>query len=299
MITLAVYYAIADLILLLQILMYNRKNALSTTVDASHLSPATPLLESFEDEEDDEDEDEAQDGHHHHHHHHNKLINPHPRANNQNKTTHGTFDLEQQRAAANTGPNTSSNDTNTNLRSSSASVLSAASSASSEAPPMPLYKTILINTLMVAGVFAAGIVGWMFSEVRHAPAPVPAPAPGHPVDPPQMEFDFWGQVFGWGCAALYLGSRVPQILLNFERKSVEGISFLFFLFACLGNLTYVISILALDTSTKYLLINASWLAGSFGTLFLDFIIFVQFWMYNKGDEDEDESDLDSDETQYN
>lgn len=60
---------------------------------------------------------------------------------------------------------------------------------------------------------------------------------------------------------------------------------MFFLFACLGNLTYVISILSIDTNWNYLWVNCSWLAGSLGTLALDFTIFVQFFLYN-GSEDE-------------
>ncbi|KAK0736903.1 PQ loop repeat-domain-containing protein, partial [Apiosordaria backusii] len=108
--------------------------------------------------------------------------------------------------------------------------------------------------------------------------------------------DFWGQVFGWLCAVLYLGSRLPQLLLNWRRKSTEGVSILFFLFACLGNLTYVLSILAYDPVCtaengeckdgeaariywQYILVNLSWLAGSAGTLFLDMSIFVQFFLY--------------------
>lgn len=77
---------------------------------------------------------------------------------------------------------------------------------------------------------------------------------------------------------------------------------LFFLFACLGNLTYVLSIFAyeptcLDPSHcrageagkiygRYILVNLSWLAGSFGTLLLDLGIFAQFFIYGK-----DESEL--------
>lgn len=78
---------------------------------------------------------------------------------------------------------------------------------------------------------------------------------------------------------------------------------LFFLFACVGNLTYVLSIVAYepgcariaavggDTSegcregewsagyARYMLVNASWLVGSAGTLGLDLMIFAQFWVY--------------------
>ena len=78
---------------------------------------------------------------------------------------------------------------------------------------------------------------------------------------------------------------------------------LFFLFACVGNLTYVLSIFAyepvcariatFDDDTiggcgqgewrseygRYVLVNTSWLIGSGGTLLLDLGIFAQFWMY--------------------
>ena len=81
---------------------------------------------------------------------------------------------------------------------------------------------------------------------------------------------------------------------------------LFFLFACVGNLTYVMSIFAYEPACarigivgesessglceqgewsreygRYVLVNASWLTGSAGTLFLDFMVFVQFWMYRE------------------
>jgi len=91
---------------------------------------------------------------------------------------------------------------------------------------------------------------------------------------------------------------VPQILLNYRRKSTEGVSMLFFLFACIGNLTYVLSIFAyephcagkhgkcatgeaLSVYGRYIAVNASWLAGSLGTLFLDLGIFVQFFLYRE------------------
>ena len=82
---------------------------------------------------------------------------------------------------------------------------------------------------------------------------------------------------------------------------------LFFLFACVGNLTYVMSILLFEPPCargqdivgplarpafegcrdgewetdygRYVLVNASWLAGSAGTLLLDLGIFLQFWIY--------------------
>lgn len=81
---------------------------------------------------------------------------------------------------------------------------------------------------------------------------------------------------------------------------------LFFLFACIGNLTYVLSIFAYEAHCsgkhgrcakgeaariygRYILVNASWLAGSMGTLLLDMGIFVQFFLYREKEESVDEA----------
>lgn len=169
-------------------------------------------------------------------------------------------------------------------------------------PPRPTkLKAILWNTTAIAMVCAAGVVGWLLSR-HHDEDKHRTPSAD------ELHFDFWGQVFGWLCAALYLGSRVPQLLLNWRRKSTEGVSILFFLFACLGNLTYVLSIMAYeprcahrhcrpgesgDLYGRYLLVNASWLAGSFGTLILDMGVFIQFFIYG---DDTSSSIADDEET---
>ncbi|CAN3373916.1 hypothetical protein DIURU_005580 [Diutina rugosa] len=141
---------------------------------------------------------------------------------------------------------------------------------SDNAPQRPSLKDGLTKVAMVMLVFLAGVIGWLITDDPNR-------------EPDQLVYDPLAQFFGWLCAILYLGSRIPQILLNYKRKSVDGISFMFFLFACLGNLTYVISILAIDTSWYYLWVNSSWLAGSLGTLAMDFTIFIQFFIYNENE----------------
>ncbi|TGJ83843.1 hypothetical protein E0Z10_g4929 [Xylaria hypoxylon] len=173
-------------------------------------------------------------------------------------------------------------------------------------PPTPTKRqAFLWNSVAILMVCAAGVLGWFLSRGYS----------GHKPTTPVDDFptlDFWGQIFGWLCAVLYLGSRLPQLLLNFRRKSTEGISILFFLFACLGNLTYVLSILAYDPVChetrcrpgeasriygKYILVNASWLAGSLGTLFLDLSIFAQFFIYDQDESDGDRTEvMDDDES---
>lgn len=134
-------------------------------------------------------------------------------------------------------------------------------------------KNYMHDGVIVFCVVLAGFLSWYISYCHN-------PSRSKP-DAPNLEINVLAQVFGYMSAVLYLGSRVPQILLNFERKSCEGISFLFFLFACLGNTTFIISVLAISWDPQYLFLNASWLAGSSGTLIMDFVIFAQFFAYNK------------------
>lgn len=161
------------------------------------------------------------------------------------------------------------------------------------------FQTVLFNVSAIGLVCAAGIMGWYVSpsdsKKSHHDGHDSPGSDKHAA----MHMDPLGQVFGYLCAVLYLGSRIPQLLLNFRRKSTEGVSLLFFLFACIGNLTYVLSILAYSpTCVKgqkhhcrpgeaaaeygmYVLVNLSWLIGSLGTLLLDMAIFVQFFLYRE------------------
>lgn len=162
--------------------------------------------------------------------------------------------------------------------------------------PASSLQSLLFNTFAILIVIAAGVLGWYISQVSHKHHHV------KDSKPEPLEFDLWGQIFGYLCAVLYLGSRVPQLLLNYRRKSTEGVSLLFFLFACIGNLTYDMSIFAYSPVcdqpghcdnakaiyARYILVNASWIAGSLGTLVLDLAIFYQFFLYMKKDGSDEE-----------
>ncbi|KAH8702270.1 PQ loop repeat protein [Talaromyces proteolyticus] len=173
-------------------------------------------------------------------------------------------------------------------------------------PPSNL-QAAFFNIFAIVLVCAAGILGWYVSShlTKRSKSEQDLPTPGA-----ALTLDFWGQVFGYLCAVLYLGSRIPQLLLNYRRKSTEGVSLLFFLFACIGNLTYVLSIFAYEPVCRsdvcgpgeaaavygrYILVNLSWLVGSLGTLLLDMAIFVQFFLYRK-DDDWDEGEGDEEES---
>lgn len=172
--------------------------------------------------------------------------------------------------------------------------------------PTSTLQAVLLNTGAILLVCAAGILGWYIS-VRHSHnhsghTHKHKHYHKHDADSSSepLEFDTLGQVFGYLCAVFYLGSRIPQLLLNYRRKSTEGVSLLFFLFACIGNLTYDMSIFAYNPRNscefgprhcqtgeareiylRYIAVNASWIAGSLGTLVLDGAIFVQFFLYKK------------------
>jgi uncharacterized protein with PQ loop repeat len=211
MIILAVYYTLADLILLGQIFLYGD----GSQVDAVHLSPANPLTENIFDE-----------------------IRHDVLGESDSAYTSLSSDVEAQRKSA------SSN------------------------------RSLLVQCGLICLVILSGLLGWYFTY-----------NPDDSPSEPDLTFDPTAQFFGWLSAALYLGSRMPQILLNYKRKSCEGISFLFFLCACLGNLTYVISILSVSVDPYFLLVQSSWLAGSIGTLSMDFVIFIQFFVYNTDEDD--------------
>jgi uncharacterized protein with PQ loop repeat len=147
------------------------------------------------------------------------------------------------------------------------------------------------NIAIIILVCTTGIVGWYISQ-QSTSHDHPAPVEEMP------EFDVWGQIFGWLCAVLYFVSRFPQLMLNWRRKSVEGLSGLFFLFAFLGNSTYVLSILAFDPTSavsnscdepcevqgiycRHILVNLPWLVDGVGTILLDGAIFAQFLLYGE------------------
>jgi uncharacterized protein with PQ loop repeat len=168
-----------------------------------------------------------------------------------------------------------------------------------------LLQKVLFNMTVITLVVAAGIAGYYLSPSSSSSSSNKTEQE-HQND--NLHFNLTGQIFGYLCALLYLGSRIPQLLLNYRRKSTEGLNALFFLFACIGNLTYVLSIFAFNPLChhrhhgknkcrpgeaqqiygRYILVNLSWILGSLGTLFLDFGVFAQFFIYRSVDDEVEE-----------
>jgi len=118
-------------------------------------------------------------------------------------------------------------------------------------------------------VFATGITAWALDQRVHGD--------GAGAKPDEV-FEWKSQLLGWTSAILFLGARVPQILKNFKTKC-EGLSPALFVFSISGNTTYALSICFASTEPRYLWANASWLAGSVLTIFLDLFVIGQFVYY--------------------
>ncbi|XP_065530775.1 lysosomal amino acid transporter 1 homolog isoform X2 [Lathamus discolor] len=95
-----------------------------------------------------------------------------------------------------------------------------------------------------------------------------------------------GFICGYISCVFYLGSRFPQLYKNFRRRSTEGTSYLLFALAMMGNCTYGLSLVLRMPATKsfqalYFLHHLPWLIGSFGVLFLDIFVTLQFILYRQ------------------
>ncbi|KAF4589748.1 Protein RTC2 [Ophiocordyceps camponoti-floridani] len=159
-----------------------------------------------------------------------------------------------------------------------------------------LLRTAAWKAIVIAMVLCAGATGWLLNGRRNHGSRI------------GLEFDAAGQVFGYLSAVAYIASRVPQLLLNWRRKTTDGLSMLFFLFACLGNATYVLSILSYEPRGcvddmcspgavygRHVLVNLSWLMGSAVTLLMDLVVLAQHLIYRTAEEEEEEDDDDDEE----
>ncbi|KIK69509.1 hypothetical protein GYMLUDRAFT_212049 [Collybiopsis luxurians FD-317 M1] len=116
-------------------------------------------------------------------------------------------------------------------------------------------------------VIVTGVLAWWISSNTKRK---------HEVQKPHGPAMTWIiQILGWTSALCYLGSRVPQIIKNFTTRC-EGLAPALFFFSILGNTTYSLSICVKSMERDYLITNASWLAGSALTIFLDIIVLSQF-----------------------
>ena len=302
---LAVYYTLADIVLLFQCFYYRGFPWSEESPKQYDEEPSTSSEEYVRDEEHPESNEElesseqtpllsreTQNGYHknlHDHHRHHYPAHTHPQSRRRSSLA-SVSTLREQFAQLDS----------THLSPTVPLIEPPKLATKARRRPASSVQIALFNTFSVILVCAAGVLGWYIS-VRSTSRQ------RHKVDqePDTLSFDILGQIFGYLCAVLYLGSRIPQLLLNWRRRSTEGVSLLFFLFACIGNLTYVLSIFAYSPICRgdggacrpgeegriygrYILVNLSWLLGSLGTLFLDVAIFAQFIIFRRNNDDVDD-----------
>lgn len=200
-----------------------------------------------------------------HHHHHNPHAHPHRRD-------------KRSRSAGSTGRRRSSGE---ELIGEERPLLRRRrSSTLTDIALEPQYHSVFVKYILpILFVVGAGVVGFFLGGAN---VDGDHNTPGDDLD---GEIALGPQIMGYCSALLYLGARIPQIIQNYHRKSVHGLSLLFFLFSTLGNLTYAGQILFYRSDSQYILLNLSWLLGSLGTIFEDSIIFLQFYLYRENNQE--------------
>jgi len=92
-----------------------------------------------------------------------------------------------------------------------------------------------------------------------------------------------GTVSAWLSGLIYVTSRIPQIMRNYERKSTEGLSLGMFILAMLGNTCYGIGLLLPEgadlSSSNFFMNTFPYLIGSLGTNISAIVILAQAWVY--------------------
>ncbi|KAF8550061.1 hypothetical protein OG21DRAFT_1598970 [Imleria badia] len=132
----------------------------------------------------------------------------------------------------------------------------------SESHPISVMRVFVQYTAAVALVIVTGIVAYLIGEqVQYEDSPAL---------PPDTPLDWRIQVLGWISTLSYVKNL---------KTRCEGLAPGMFMFTILGNGTYAASILVVSMERNYLMRNASWLAGSMLSIFLDLIVLCQFFYY--------------------
>ncbi|GAB4834978.1 hypothetical protein Ancab_033245 [Ancistrocladus abbreviatus] len=155
----------------------------------------------------------------------------------------------------------------------------------------PPLSTKSMLCVVFVGTFICGILNTSRIENRHQGMVFEVPNRGtvKPLKRKLLQVNGWhliktrddghgkiGTLLGWGMAAIYIGGRFPQIYLNIRRGNVEGLNPFMFLFALVGNATYIGSILINSLEWSKIFPNLPWLVEAGGCALLDTFILIQF-----------------------
>lgn len=102
-------------------------------------------------------------------------------------------------------------------------------------------------------------------------------------------YDTIGEIIGWITMSLYLFGRLPQIWLNYTRKSTDGLSLLMYIFTILGNTTYI-AVITVDPET--IRAKIPWIVTAILSSLLDIFTISQHYYYNTNDTTNDTTTID-------
>ena len=161
------------------------------------------------------------------------------------------------------------------------------------APSTPVFspspRTILLIACLAAIVQASPV-----SNPLQAPTPAP--------DAGKTELERAGTILAWMSTVLYLGSRLPQLIMNWRRQSTAGLSPHLFAAAFCGNLLYSSAIITNPNvwndfgpyggggwvgpdgseRAKWVAAALPFFLGAAGVLVMDGSVGAQFLLYGEG-----------------
>ena len=85
-----------------------------------------------------------------------------------------------------------------------------------------------------------------------------------------------GAILGWITMSFYLIGRIPQMWMNYKRKSTEGLSLLMYIFTMCGNGVYL-AVITIDP--VYIESNMPWIVNCIVTILMDIFVICQYYMY--------------------
>ena len=94
-----------------------------------------------------------------------------------------------------------------------------------------------------------------------------------------------GTTMGWISSALYIIGRLPQLYLNFTRKTTQGLSILMYIFTILGNTFYLLSVVVYSIEPDYIDANMPWIVMIVITVVMDVVVIFQEFYYKKKNKD--------------
>jgi uncharacterized protein with PQ loop repeat len=94
----------------------------------------------------------------------------------------------------------------------------------------------------------------------------------------------FADIAGWISCILYIVSPIPQLVYNYRRKSVDGLSSLLFIFLIIGNSLFIASIFVISTEFSYIYTTFQIIITDIVCNVLYIIICIQFVIYDKNPE---------------